>query len=89
MRVVEVRVPLDHRATGTDLHSQLHRAHQLADVARALATRRPWRQVGERRAGELRPSRQVGAPQVSERAVSDSGGEGSDIVAAGQAGEVS
>jgi Glycosyl transferase family 2 len=42
MRVTEVPVPLTHRATGTDLRSQLHRAHQLADVARALAVRKPW-----------------------------------------------
>lgn len=42
MRVTEVEVPLTHRATGKDLHSQLHRAHQLADVARALAVRKPW-----------------------------------------------
>jgi hypothetical protein len=28
-----------HRATGTDLASQLHRARQLADVAWALASR--------------------------------------------------
>ena len=42
MRVTEVTVPLEHRATGKDLHSQLHRAHQLAGVARALATRKPW-----------------------------------------------
>ena len=40
MRIIEVEVPLAHRATGTDLRSQLHRARQLADVARALATRR-------------------------------------------------
>ena len=40
LRVTEVEVPLGHRATGTDLRSQLHRARQLADVARALATRR-------------------------------------------------
>jgi hypothetical protein len=39
MRIVEVPVPLAHRATGRDLRSQLHRAHQLADVARALAVR--------------------------------------------------
>ena len=39
LRVTEVEVPLAHRATGTDLRSQLHRARQLADVARALATR--------------------------------------------------
>jgi hypothetical protein len=42
MRIVEVTVPLSHRATGTDLSSQLHRAHQLVDVTRALANRRPW-----------------------------------------------
>ena len=40
MRITEVEVPLAHRATGTDLRSQLHRARQLADVARALASRR-------------------------------------------------
>ncbi|MBO0801852.1 MAG: glycosyltransferase family 2 protein [Nocardiopsaceae bacterium] len=39
LRVVEVEVPLAHRATGTDLRSQLHRARQLADVAWALAWR--------------------------------------------------
>jgi hypothetical protein len=39
MRVVEVEVPLAHRATGRDLRSQLHRARQFADVARALAAR--------------------------------------------------
>jgi Glycosyl transferase family 2 len=40
LRIIEVEVPLTHRATGTDLRSQLHRARQLSDVARALATRR-------------------------------------------------
>lgn len=45
-RVREVQVPLAHRATGSDLRSQLHRAHQLAGVARALATRQPWRTAG-------------------------------------------
>jgi glycosyltransferase involved in cell wall biosynthesis len=40
MRITEVEVDLAHRATGTDLRAQLHRARQLADVARALATRR-------------------------------------------------
>jgi glycosyltransferase involved in cell wall biosynthesis len=40
MRITEVEVNLAHRATGTDLRAQLHRARQLADVARALATRR-------------------------------------------------
>ncbi|HYZ55637.1 MAG TPA: glycosyltransferase [Streptosporangiaceae bacterium] len=39
LRITEVEVPLAHRATGTDLRSQWHRARQLADVARALATR--------------------------------------------------
>jgi len=39
LRVTEVEVDLAHRATGTGLRAQLHRAHQLADVARALATR--------------------------------------------------
>jgi len=38
-RVVEVEVGLEHRATGTDLRSQLHRARQLADVAVALLPR--------------------------------------------------
>jgi glycosyltransferase involved in cell wall biosynthesis len=39
MRVVEVEVEMAHRATGSDLPSQLHRARQLADVGLALATR--------------------------------------------------
>lgn len=39
LRVIEVEVPLEHRATGTDLRAQLHRARQFTDVARALATR--------------------------------------------------
>jgi glycosyltransferase involved in cell wall biosynthesis len=47
LRVVEVEVPLAHRATGGDWRSQLHRARQLADVAQALAARSafvpPWR----------------------------------------------
>ena len=37
MRVTEVEVPLAHRATGNDWRAQLHRARQVADVARALA----------------------------------------------------
>ena len=45
MRVVEVEVPLAHRATGRDLGSQLHRVRQLAGVARALVARQPWRQA--------------------------------------------
>jgi glycosyltransferase involved in cell wall biosynthesis len=40
MRISEVEVDLTHRASGTDLRAQLHRARQLTDVARALATRR-------------------------------------------------
>jgi glycosyltransferase involved in cell wall biosynthesis len=40
MRVTEVEVDLAHRATGSDLRAQLHRARQLADVAWALAVRR-------------------------------------------------
>jgi hypothetical protein len=39
LRITEVQVPLAHRATGRDWRSQLHRAGQLADVARALAVR--------------------------------------------------
>jgi glycosyltransferase involved in cell wall biosynthesis len=38
-RVTEVEVDLAHRATGTDLRSQLHRGRQFADVGLALATR--------------------------------------------------
>lgn len=38
-RVVEVEVPLEHRATGADLRAQMHRAHQFVDVGRALAAR--------------------------------------------------
>jgi hypothetical protein len=41
MRVSEVSVPLSHRATGNDWRAQVHRLHQLADVARALAVRDP------------------------------------------------
>ncbi len=39
LRITEVEVELAHRATGTGLRAQLHRAHQLTDVARALAVR--------------------------------------------------
>jgi glycosyltransferase involved in cell wall biosynthesis len=39
MRVTQVEVPLAHRATGSDWHSQVHRARQFADVARALTVR--------------------------------------------------
>ncbi|WP_150254970.1 glycosyltransferase [Nocardiopsis deserti] len=54
-RVLEVEVPLEHRATGTDLRAQLHRAHQFADVARALAVR------------ELRPTVRRGWDRTRER----------------------
>lgn len=40
-RVLEVEVPLAHRATGTDWRAQVHRARQFRDVARALAVREP------------------------------------------------
>ncbi len=39
MRIVEVEVPLSHRATGNDWRSQLHRLAQLRDVTVALAVR--------------------------------------------------
>jgi Glycosyl transferase family 2 len=45
MRVVEVQVPLAHRATGRDLGSQLHRVRQLGGVALALTARQRWRQA--------------------------------------------
>jgi hypothetical protein len=40
LRITEVQVPLSHRATGKDWGAQLHRAHQFADVAKALRARR-------------------------------------------------
>lgn len=57
MRITEVEVPLAHRATGGDWRSQLHRAGQFADVARALAARHPVR-----RAKSSGPSRIPGVP---------------------------
>ena len=45
MRIVQVEVPLAHRASGTDFRSQLHRARQLAEVARALAVRQRGRRA--------------------------------------------
>ncbi|QUX29117.1 glycosyltransferase [Nocardiopsis akebiae] len=67
-RVLEVEVPLEHRATGTDLRAQLHRAHQFADVARALAVRelrptvrRGWdRARGRTRTAGRQLSRKIG-----------------------------
>ncbi|GAA3636491.1 glycosyltransferase family 2 protein [Microlunatus ginsengisoli] len=39
LRVEEIEIDLRHRATGTDLGAQLHRAKQLRDVTRALTAR--------------------------------------------------
>ena len=39
LRVQEIDIDLQHRATGSDLGAQLHRARHLRDVTRALATR--------------------------------------------------
>ncbi len=39
LTVQEIDIDLQHRATGTDLAGQLHRAKQLRDVTRALAAR--------------------------------------------------
>lgn len=52
MRIEEVHVPLAHRATGTDFGSQVHRARQLAGVARALVARRAWLQAAAAPASE-------------------------------------
>ena len=57
MRVTEVEVPLAHRATGNDWASQVHRARQLADVARALAAREPATRGLTARAGRRGPGR--------------------------------
>jgi glucosyl-3-phosphoglycerate synthase len=39
LRIEEVEIDLQHRATGRDLAGQVHRAKQLRDVTRALAAR--------------------------------------------------
>jgi len=39
LRVREIEIDLRHRATGSDLAAQVHRARQLRDVTRALAAR--------------------------------------------------
>jgi glycosyltransferase involved in cell wall biosynthesis len=57
MRITEVEVPLAHRATGNDWRAQLHRAQQLAGVARALAAREP----ATRRARRDRARRSAGS----------------------------
>jgi hypothetical protein len=56
LRVVEVEVPLAHRATGGDWRAQLHRVHQFLDVARALAVRQPGL-PGARARRAARPAR--------------------------------
>jgi len=48
-RVVEVPCDLQHRVTGRDWSSQLHRARQYRDVALALAVRRARRVLARRR----------------------------------------
>lgn len=39
-RLVEVELPLEHRATGRNVAGFAHRAHQLVDIARVYASRR-------------------------------------------------
>ncbi|MFC3999892.1 glycosyltransferase family 2 protein [Nocardiopsis sediminis] len=67
-RVVEVEVPLEHRATGTDLRAQLHRARQFTDVGRALAARE-LRPALARRLRGLRDNARVTARSVSRKIV--------------------
>ncbi|WP_083948434.1 glycosyltransferase family 2 protein [Thermobifida cellulosilytica] len=63
--VVEVDVAMEHRATGTDLRSQVHRARQFVDVARVLAVRELR---GVRPAGGGRPrGGSERSPRFSER----------------------
>jgi glycosyltransferase involved in cell wall biosynthesis len=59
MRVVEVEVDMAHRATGTDLRAQLHRARQFRDVARALLAR-AGRPGAPRSAAGASPTRPTG-----------------------------
>jgi hypothetical protein len=40
LTVVEVELPLEHRATGKTLGGFVHRARQAKDIARAYASRR-------------------------------------------------
>jgi Glycosyl transferase family 2 len=65
MRIEEVQVAMAHRATGRDFGSQVHRARQLAGVARALAARQPWRRATRRPDAQVTEA--VG-PQRPERA---------------------
>jgi hypothetical protein len=41
LRVVEVELDLEHRATGKSLRGFMHRGRQARDVLRAYASRRP------------------------------------------------
>lgn len=67
-RVVEIEVPLEHRATGADLRAQAHRTRQFVDVARALSARelrptlrRSWEGVaGRTRSAGHELSRKIG-----------------------------
>jgi len=54
LRITEVEVPMEHRATGGDWRSQLHRARQFAGVARALAAREPAVQTAWESARQMR-----------------------------------
>lgn len=65
-RVMEVEVPLEHRATGTDLRAQLHRARQFTDVARALVVRE-FRQMAQRRWDRTRERTRVAGQQMSRK----------------------
>lgn len=47
-RIREIEVPLHHRVTGTDWHSQMHRGRQWVHVLRALAIRGLRPQLGGR-----------------------------------------
>ena len=49
-RVLEVPCQLQHRVTGRDWASQVHRARQLADVSRALAERSGAKEAAQERA---------------------------------------
>ncbi|CAM3993647.1 hypothetical protein GCM10009799_42090 [Nocardiopsis rhodophaea] len=73
-RVVEVEVPLEHRATGTDLRAQLHRARQFADVGRALAARE-LRPAMIRRMRRARETARVAAASVTRKFPGSKGGK--------------
>ncbi|GAA3730607.1 hypothetical protein HDA32_005940 [Spinactinospora alkalitolerans] len=65
-RVLEVEVPMEHRATGTDLRAQVHRARQFTDVGRALAARE-LRPAAVRRMWRLREGLREASRSVSRR----------------------